>query len=125
MGYSSPSLRKKGLLLVSFKPEEFLGLTLRTLYRTFVISATNFDEKMKTISITEARNNIYKLIDMTNEEGEPIQITGKRGNAVLISEEDWRAIKETLYLVSIPGMRESIIKGMKEPLDKCLTKIVW
>jgi len=80
---------------------------------------------MKTISITEARNNIYKLIDMTNEEGEPIQITGKRGNAVLISEEDWRAINETLYLVSIPGMRESIIKGMKEPLDKCLTKIAW
>lgn len=80
---------------------------------------------MKTISITEARNNICKLIDMTNEEGEPIQITGKRGNAVLISEEDWRAINETLFLVSIPGMRESINKGMKEPLVKCLTKIVW
>ncbi len=80
---------------------------------------------MKTISITEARNNIYKLIDMTNEDGEPIQITGKRGNAVLISEEDWRAINETLYLVSIPGMRESIIRGMKKPLDECLTKIVW
>ena len=80
---------------------------------------------MKTISITEARNNIYRLIDMTSEEGEPIQITGKRGNAVLISEEDWRAIKETLYLVSIPDMRESIIKGMKEPIDKCHNKIVW
>ena len=80
---------------------------------------------MKTISITEARNNIYKLIDMTSEEGEPIQITGKRGNAVLISEEDWRAIKETLYLVSIPGMRESIIKGLKEPLSKTISKITW
>lgn len=80
---------------------------------------------MKTISITEARNNIYRLIDITNEEGEPIQITGKRGNAVLVSEEDWRAIGETLYLVTIPGMRESIIKGMKEPIDKCLTKIAW
>lgn len=80
---------------------------------------------MKTITITEARNNIYKLIDMTNEEGEPIQIIGKRGNAVLISEEDWRSIKETFYLVSIPGMRESIIKGMKEPLDKTSSKIVW
>ena len=80
---------------------------------------------MKTISITEARNNIYKLIDMTSDEGEPIQITGKRGNAVLISEEDWRAIKETLYLVSIPGMRESIIKGMKEPLSKTTSKITW
>jgi antitoxin YefM len=80
---------------------------------------------MKTISITEARNNIYKLIDIANEEGEPIQITGKRGNAVLISEEDWRAIKETLYLVSIPGMRESIIKGIKEPLDKSSSKIIW
>ena len=80
---------------------------------------------MKTISITEARNNIYKLIDMTSDEGEPIQITGKRGNAVLISEEDWRAIKETLYLVSIPGMRRSIIKGMKEPLSKTTSKITW
>lgn len=80
---------------------------------------------MKTISITEARNNIYKLIDMTNEDGEPIQITGKRGNAILLSEEDWRAIRETLYLVSIPGMRESIIKGMKEPLDKAVSKIKW
>jgi len=80
---------------------------------------------MKTISITEARNNIYKLIDMTSDEGEPIQITGKRGNAVLISEDDWRAIKETLYLVSIPGMRESIIKGLKEPLSKTISKITW
>ena len=80
---------------------------------------------MKTISITEARNNIYKLIDMTSDEGEPIQITGKRGNAVLISEEDWRAIKETLYLVSIPGMRESIIKGLKEPLSKTISTITW
>ncbi len=80
---------------------------------------------MKTISITEARNNIYKLIDMTSVESEPIQITGKRGNAVLISEEDWRAIKETLYLVSIPGMRESIIKGLKEPLSKTTSKITW
>ncbi len=80
---------------------------------------------MKTISITEARNNIYKLIDMANEDGEPIQITGKRGNAILLSEEDWRAIRETLYLVSIPGMKESIIKGLKEPLDKTVSKITW
>ena len=62
---------------------------------------------------------------MANEDGEPIQITGKRGNAILLSEEDWRAIRETLYLVSIPGMRESIIKGMKEPLDKTVSKITW
>ena len=80
---------------------------------------------MKTISITEARNNIYRLIDIALDEGEPIQITGKRGNAVLISEEDWKAIKETLYLVSIPGMRESIIKGLKEPLNKTFDKIEW
>jgi PHD/YefM family antitoxin component YafN of YafNO toxin-antitoxin module len=81
--------------------------------------------KMKTITITEARNNIYALIDMLSIESEPIQITGKRGNAVLISEDDWRAIKETLYLSSIPGMRESIIKGMKEPLSKSTDKIKW
>lgn len=80
---------------------------------------------MKTISITEARNNIYALIDMLSIESEPIQITGKRGNAILISEDDWRAIKETLYLTSIPGMRESIIKGMREPLSKTTDKIKW
>ena len=62
--------------------------------------------------------NIYELIDIIKEEKEPILIVGKRGNAILLSEEDWRAINETLYFVSIPGMRESIIKGMKEPLDK-------
>ena len=54
---------------------------------------------MRTISATEARNNIYKLIDKTSDEGEPIQIAGKRSNAVLVSEEDWRAIQETLYLL--------------------------
>jgi len=80
---------------------------------------------MRTISATEARNNIYKLLDMAAEEKEPIQITGKRTNAVLISEDDWRAIQETLYLLSIPGMRESIIKGMKEPIEKSSSKIVW
>ena len=97
-------------------------MNLRTQLRTF---ANKEKMKMKTITITEARNNIYKLIDMTTSESEPIQITGKRGNAVLVSEDDWRAIRETLYLTSIPGMRESILKGMKEPLSKSTDKIKW
>ncbi len=80
---------------------------------------------MKTITATKARNKIYKLIDETALESKPIQITGKRTNAVLISEADWNAIQETLYLLSIPGMKESIIKGMKEPLDKCLDRLPW
>lgn len=62
---------------------------------------------------------------MTSSESEPIQITGKRGNAVLISEDDWRAVQETLNLVSIPGMRQSIIKGLKEPLSKTISRITW
>ena len=80
---------------------------------------------MKTITATEARNNIYNLIDQASDESEPIQITGKRANAILISEEDWRAIQETLYLLSIPGMRESIIKGIKERVEKLPAKIKW
>ncbi len=63
---------------------------------------------MKTVTVTKARENLYKLIDLTNSEKEPIHITGKRGNAVLISEDDWRSISETMYLLSIPGMRDSI-----------------
>ena len=80
---------------------------------------------MRTVNSTLARNSIYKLIDKTNENSEPIIITGKRGNAVLISEDDWRAIQETLFLLSIPNMRESIIAGMKEPIKKCSDKLVW
>jgi PHD/YefM family antitoxin component YafN of YafNO toxin-antitoxin module len=74
---------------------------------------------MKTISATLARSDLYKVIDSTLEAHEPIQITSKRGNAILMSEADWRSIQETLHLVSIPGMRESILAGMAEPLGKC------
>lgn len=80
---------------------------------------------MKTLSITEARKNIYKLIDQATETHEPIQITGKRNNAVLVSEEDWRSIQETLYLTSIPGMRESIIDGIKSPLSETSEELEW
>lgn len=80
---------------------------------------------MKTITATKARSNLYKLIDETAKSSEPIHITGKRTNSVLISEEDWNAIQETLYLLSIPGMRESIIKGMKTPVKKCSDNLVW
>ncbi len=80
---------------------------------------------MKTVTATKARANLYKLIDETSKISRPIQITGKRTNAVLISEEDWSSIQETLFLLSIPGMRESIVKGMKTPIDKCSTDIKW
>ena len=80
---------------------------------------------MKTISVTNARSNLYKLLDETNISGEPIQITGKRSNGVLISEADWRAINETLFLLSIPGMRESIREGLSESIEECDTEIKW
>ncbi len=80
---------------------------------------------MKTISITNARKELYKLVDATIKESTPVQITGKRGNAVLISEDDWRAIEETLYLLSIPGIRESIIEGIKTPLSKTSEDPGW
>lgn len=80
---------------------------------------------MRTITATQARSNLYKLIDETARESEPIHISGKRSNAVLLSEEDWKSIQETLYLVSVSGMRESIINGMKTPVEKCSDKLVW
>ena len=80
---------------------------------------------MTTISITEARSNLYKLVDKTGLDHEPILITGKRNNAILVSEDDWRAIQETLYLVSIPGMRESIQAGMAEPVEACNEETGW
>ncbi|MFH1061850.1 MAG: type II toxin-antitoxin system Phd/YefM family antitoxin [Candidatus Omnitrophota bacterium] len=80
---------------------------------------------MTTLTASQARSILYKLLDTTALSHEPIQITGKRNNAVLISEDDWRAIQETLYLVSIPGMRESILKGLKTPLKECGKKLTW
>lgn len=80
---------------------------------------------MNNLNATEARAKLYKLIDETSITHRPILITGKRGNAVLISEEDWNAINETLYLLSIPGMRESIRDGMTENLDECSTELEW
>lgn len=80
---------------------------------------------MKSISVTEARKNIYKLVDEAAEVHEPIQITGKRNNAVLLSEEDWNSIQETLYLISIPGMRESIKEGLEADLKDTSEHLEW
>jgi PHD/YefM family antitoxin component YafN of YafNO toxin-antitoxin module len=80
---------------------------------------------MTTITATEARKLLYKLVDDVSGSHEPVQITGKRGNAMLVGEDDWRAVQETLYLVSIPGMRESIIEGMATPVDECATELDW
>ena len=80
---------------------------------------------MTTLSASEARKRLYSLVDEVKDSHEPVQIVGKRSSAVLISEEDWKAIEETLYLVSIPGMRESIKKGLKTPVEKCSEEPGW
>lgn len=80
---------------------------------------------MPTLSATEARTKLYRLIDQASISHEPIVITGKRGNAVLISEDDWRSIQETIYLLNIPGMRESIRDGLATPLEDCTEDIDW
>ena len=80
---------------------------------------------MTNITATEARRRLYKLLDEVAQSHEPIQIAGKRNSAVLIGEDDWRSIQETLYLTSIPGMRESILAGMETPVDKCEEELDW
>jgi prevent-host-death family protein len=80
---------------------------------------------MTFFSATEARANLYRLIDETANNHEPINITGKRGNTVLISEEAWRAIQETLFLLNMPGMRESIREGLEMPIEDCAEALDW
>ncbi len=80
---------------------------------------------MSSITATEARKKLYRLLDEVSESHEPIHITGKRHSGVLISEEDWSAIQETLYLQSVPGMRESIREGMATPVEKCSKDPGW
>ena len=80
---------------------------------------------MTILTASEARANLYRLIDQTAESHQPIFISGKRTGAVLLSEEDWTAIQETLFLLSVPGMRESIKDGMAEPLEQSATELNW
>ena len=80
---------------------------------------------MPSLTASEARRRLYSLLDDVAESHEPVQIAGKRHSAVLVSEEDWRAIQETIYLTSVPGMRESIRKGLKTPVEKCSEELDW
>ncbi len=80
---------------------------------------------MTKLTASAARASLYQLLDQTAETHEPIQILGKRNDAVLLSAEDWRAIQETLYLLSVPRMRESIQTGMRTPVKKLAKKLKW
>lgn len=80
---------------------------------------------MTTLTASEARANLYRLMDQTAESHQPIHIAGKRTSAVLLSAQDWQAIQETLYLLSVPGMRESIKQGMAEPLGESAKELDW
>ena len=95
---------------------------ISSLAETYVFA---YDVSMKTITASKARANLYRLIEETADSSEPVQITGRRTNAVLVSEQDWRAIQETMYLLSIPGMRESIREGMESPIEECAEEIDW
>ena len=80
---------------------------------------------METVTASEARDRLYRLLDEVVASREPVLITGKRANAVLVGEDDWRAIQETLYLLSNPGMSESIREGIKTPVGECAPELEW
>jgi antitoxin YefM len=80
---------------------------------------------MNILNVTEARAKLYTLIDETAASHQPVMITGKRGNAVLVSEDDWNAISETLYLLSVPGMRQSIKEGIEQDVSECSKELDW
>jgi antitoxin YefM len=80
---------------------------------------------MTALTATEARKRLYSLVDDVAESHDPVQIVGKRNTVILVSEEDWRAIQETLYLTSIPGLRESIREGLKTPVEECDEELDW
>jgi antitoxin YefM len=84
-----------------------------------------YDQSMNTLNASEAREKLYRLLDETAKEHEPILITGPRSNAVLVGEEDWNAVQETLHLLSVPGMRESIREGMADPVEECEKDPGW
>jgi len=80
---------------------------------------------MSTLTVSEARANLYRLIDEVAESHVPIRITGKRNSAVLVSEKDWASVQETIYLLSVPGMRESVKEGINAPVEEFKTELDW
>jgi len=80
---------------------------------------------MKTLNATEARKNLYRLLDEIAVTNEPVQITGKRASAVLISVDDWHALEETVYLTSIAGVADSIREGLQTPIEECVEELDW
>lgn len=93
--------------------------------RTFLRTVVKRSEIMNMVTASQARAGLYRLIDQTAETHRPVVISGKRANAVLVSEEDWSAIQETLYLLAIPQMRESIKESMAEPISKSKKALKW
>ena len=80
---------------------------------------------MTKITVAQARREIFRLVDQVTSTREPVVITGKKSNALLISEEEWDSMQETLYLLSIPGMGDSIRQGLNEDLNDCSQKLDW
>jgi len=84
-----------------------------------------YDLGMTSITASEARERLYRLMDEAAAAHEPLLITGKRSNVIMVAESDWNAIQETLYLLSVPGMRESIREGLATPVDECASEPGW
>jgi antitoxin YefM len=80
---------------------------------------------MTTLSTTEASKRLDEILDNLAESHEALQIAGRRHSGVLVSEDDWRAIQETLYLTGIPGMKESIVEGLRNPIEQCSKELEW
>lgn len=91
----------------------------------YVVRFAKKEVIITSLTASKARTMLYELLDQIAQTHEPIQITGKRNNAVLLSEEDWNSINETLYLLSIPKMRESIRKGLETDLCECSEDLKW
>lgn len=80
---------------------------------------------MITVSVKEASDKLPDLVENTIEKREPVLISGKKNNAVLMAESDWQAMNETLQLLSVPGMRDAIKKGLSENLKRTSRKLNW
>lgn len=80
---------------------------------------------MSSFPVNDAQNNLQEIVDQVAEQSKPAIIRGDRGNAILLAEKDWSAIQETLYLLSLPGMRESIKEGLATPIQECDGKLDW
>jgi PHD/YefM family antitoxin component YafN of YafNO toxin-antitoxin module len=111
--------------MVRITPPAFILPMVELIWGLGLVSSSERNNNVTTLTTTEASKRLEEVLDALAESHEVVQIAGERHSGVLVSEDDWRAIQETLCLTSVPGMTKSIVEGLQTPIEQCAKELDW